>query len=65
MMARPLQRHRGLIVTNMVALVLLLAVLFVFGWREAVTFGLVALILLDLMVLIRGRPTRPQDDREE
>lgn len=58
------QRLRGLIVTNMVVLVVLLAALLI-GWREAVAMGLAVLILLDLMVLIRGRPAHPRDDREE
>lgn len=59
-----MQHRRDLFVTNMVALAVLLAALLV-GWREAAAIGLGVLILLDLMVLFRGHPARPRDDRKE
>lgn len=49
-----MKHPRDLIVTNVIALLVLLAVLLV-GWWEAAAFGLAVLALLDLMVLIRGR----------
>ena len=59
-----MQHRRGLIVSNMVALALLL-VIFLIAWREAVAVGLAVLILLNLMVLIRGQSARSRDDWEE
>ena len=58
------KRWRDLIVTNVVAL-LVLAVALLAGWREAAAFGLVVLILLDLMVLLRERQVRSEDDQGE
>jgi hypothetical protein len=58
------QRARDLIVTNLVALLVLLLVLIV-GWREAAAFGLTVLVILDLMVVIRGRSGRSKGDKEE
>jgi hypothetical protein len=47
-----MKRWRDLIVTNVVALLVLLFVLLV-GWREAAAFGLAVLVIMDLVVLIR------------
>lgn len=52
-----MQRWRDLVVTNVVALVLLLVV-FLIGWREAAAFGLAVLVIMDLMVIIRKRWVR-------
>jgi uncharacterized membrane protein YhaH (DUF805 family) len=52
-----MQRWRDLVVTNVVALVLLLVV-FLIDWREAAAFGLAVLVLMDLMVIIRKRGAR-------
>ncbi len=59
-----MQRARDLIVTNLVALLVLLVVLIV-GWREAAAFGLAVLVILDLMVVIRERSGRSKGDKEE
>lgn len=47
-------RRRDLIATNLVCLVILLIALVV-GWTEAAAFGLGVLVVLDAIVLIRGR----------
>ena len=59
-----MKRWRDLIVTNVVALLVLLIALLV-GWREAAVFGLAILVVMNLMVLIRERPARSKDDSEE
>lgn len=59
-----MKRRRELIVTNLLALVLLLIV-FLIGWREAAAFGLATLTILNLLVLLRERQTRFDGDREE
>jgi hypothetical protein len=59
-----MQRPRDLIVTNVLALLVLLAVLLV-GWRQAAAFGLVVLVILDLMVVLRERSGRSKGDKEE
>lgn len=59
-----MKHSRNLIVTNIaVAVILLLALLA--GWREAAAFGLAALAILDLLVLLRGRPARSHEDDSE
>lgn len=59
-----MKRRRDLIVTNLVALVILLAALLL-GWREAAAFGLAVLAVLNLIVLIRERQARSEDETEE
>jgi hypothetical protein len=59
-----MKRRRDLIVTNVLALVLLLGV-YLAGWREAAAFGLVVLVVMDLMVLLRERTSRSRQDGEE
>jgi type IV secretory pathway TrbD component len=58
------KRPRELIVTNVLALVVLLVVLLL-GWREAAAFGLAVLLILDLLVVIRERVPRSDDDGEK
>ena len=52
-----MKRWRDLIVTNLLALVILLAVLLL-GWWDAAAFGLAVLVILDLIVLLRERLSR-------
>jgi hypothetical protein len=59
-----MKRWRELIVTDVLALALLLVV-FLIGWREAAAFGLAVLAILNLLVLFREWPTRFDGDREE
>jgi hypothetical protein len=59
-----MKRRRDLIVTNMAALVVLLLALLA-GWREAAAFGLAVLVVLNLIVLIRERQARSEDETEE
>jgi hypothetical protein len=59
-----MKRPRELIVTNMLALLVLLVVLLL-GWREAAAFGLAVLLILDLLVVIRERVPRSDDDGEK
>ena len=59
-----MKRPRELIVTNMLALLVLLVVLLL-GWREAAAFGLAVLLILDLLVVIRERVPRSHDDGEK
>jgi hypothetical protein len=49
-----MKRHRELLITNVAALLVVLAA-FLLGWKEAAAFGLAVLIVMDLMVLIRER----------
>jgi hypothetical protein len=58
------KRRRDLIVTNVTAL-LVLAIALLVGWWEAAAVGLAVLILLDLMVLLRERQVRSEDDQGE
>ena len=58
-----MKRHRELIVTNLAALVVLLAALLL-GWKEAAAFGLAVLIVMDLMVLIREWQARSKNGPE-
>jgi hypothetical protein len=57
------KRRRDLIVTNVIALLVLLAVWLV-GWWEAAAFGVAVLVLLDLMVLIREQQARSDHEAE-
>jgi hypothetical protein len=57
-----MRRRRDLLVTNAIALVLLLAVLAI-GWRMEALFGLGVLLFMDALVLIRERE-RPRRDEE-
>jgi len=59
-----MKRPRELIVVNVVALLILLVV-FLIGWGEAAAFGLAVLVILDLMVLMRGRQARSEHDTED
>jgi hypothetical protein len=59
-----MKRPRELIVTNILALLVLLVVLLL-GWREAAAFGLAVLLILDLLVVIRERVARSDDDGEK
>jgi hypothetical protein len=58
------KRGRDLIVTNLVALLLLLVV-FVLGWREAAAFGLAVLLMMNVIVFLRERLGRSSLDRSE
>jgi hypothetical protein len=53
-----------LVVTNVLALLVLLVVLLL-GWREAAAFGLAVLLILDLLVVIRERVPRPDDEKRD
>jgi membrane protein implicated in regulation of membrane protease activity len=55
---------RELIVTNMLALLVLLVALLL-GWWEAAAFGLAVLIFLDLMAILRGRQPRSDEKRKD
>jgi membrane protein implicated in regulation of membrane protease activity len=57
------KRWRDLIVSNVAAL-LVLAVALLAGWWEAAAVGLAVLILMDLMVLLRARQVRSEDNQE-
>jgi Flp pilus assembly protein TadB len=59
-----MQRRRDLIVANGAGL-LVVVVALLLGWREAAAFGLAVLLILDVMVLVRGRPGRRRRDRED
>jgi hypothetical protein len=56
-----MKRRRELIVTNLLALVVLLAILLV-GWWDAAAFGLAVLVILDFIVLLRERLSRHKED---
>ncbi len=47
-------RRRDLLITNLVCLLVLVAAL-VARWTEAAAFGLGVLVVLDAIVLVRGR----------
>lgn len=57
-----MKRSRDLIVTNVLALLVLFVALLV-GWWEAAAFGLAVLIIMDLLVVLRERWVRSQDNR--
>ncbi len=52
-----MNRRRELIVAN-VAVLLLLCVVLLLGWRQEAAFGLAVLLLLNLFVVLRGRQAR-------
>jgi hypothetical protein len=52
------KRKRDLLVTNLLSLLVLLAALLA-GWWDAAAFGLAVLIVMDLLVVLRERFTRP------
>ncbi len=52
-----MRNRRALIVANLIATPVLLAVL-VAGWWDAAAFGLVVLAIMDLLVLLRERSAR-------
>lgn len=58
-----MKRSRDLIVTNVLALLVLFVALLV-GWWEAAAFGLAVLIIMDLLVVLRERWVRSQDNPE-
>jgi dolichol kinase len=49
-----MRRKRDLLVTNILALLILLAALLA-GWREAAAFGLAVLVVMDLMAVLGER----------
>jgi hypothetical protein len=55
-----MKRMRDLLLANGAGLLVVLAA-YLLGWREAATYGLVVLALLDLIVLVRER-SRPGRD---
>jgi hypothetical protein len=56
-----MNRYRSLLLANGSILVLLLVVLLV-GWQEAAAFGLAVLVILDLLVILRERLARLDED---
>jgi hypothetical protein len=61
-----MKRKRELIVTNILALVVIVSAL-VAGWWEAALFGLAVLLLMDLMAIFRewGARSAHQDQQNE
>lgn len=59
-----MQRRRDLIVTNLLALAVLLAVLLI-GWWDAAAYGLGVLVFMDALVLLGEWRARREKDREE
>ena len=55
-----MNRRRELIVANLAVLLLLFVVLLL-GWRQEAAFGLAVLLFLDLFVLLRGRQVRSSE----
>lgn len=55
---------RELVLANGAALLVLIVVM-VLGWRDAAAFGLATLVILNLLVLLRGRQARGGAAREE
>ena len=58
-----MNRRRELIVANLAVLLLLFVVLLL-GWRQEAAFGLVVLLFLDLFVLLRGRQVRSSESAD-
>jgi hypothetical protein len=58
-----MKNRRALIAANLIAVPVLLAVLLA-AWWDAAGFGLAVLLLLDLLVLVRERAARSNEDRE-
>lgn len=56
--------RRDLVLANGAALLLLLIVVLVGWWQEA-AFGLAVLVILDLMILLRGRLARAEGKNDE
>ena len=59
-----MQRRRDLILTNLLALAVLLVVLLI-GWRDAAAFGLAVLVLMDGLILLGEWRARREKDMEE
>ena len=59
-----MRRRRDLIVTNVLALAILIVVALA-GWWDAALFGLGVLVFMDLLVLFRSRFGRSRGDSEE
>ena len=59
-----MKHPRELIVVNVMALALLLVGLLL-GWHEAAAFGLAVLVIMDLLVIVRGRQARSEHERED
>jgi len=59
-----MKRPRELIVTNILALLVLLVVLLL-GWREAAAFGLAVLVILDLLAVIKERGAPSGDEKRD
>jgi hypothetical protein len=55
------KRRRDLIIANVASLLVLLFVLLI-GWGQEAAFGLAVLVILDVIVLLRERSSRPRDD---
>ena len=55
--------RRDLVLANAAALVVLLVVVLAGWWQEA-AFGLAVLVILDLMILLRGRQARAEEGSE-
>ncbi len=58
-----MKRRRELIVTNLLALSVLLVVLLV-GWWDAAAFGLAVLVIMDLIVVLRERSGHSKKDMD-
>lgn len=56
-------RRRDLMVANGAGLLVVVTALLL-GWREAAAFGLVVLVVLDLMLVLREWSGRPRRDRD-
>jgi hypothetical protein len=59
-----MRHRRDLLVANLAVFLLLLIVLLI-GWREAAAFGLAVLAILDLLVVLRERQARADENREQ
>jgi len=59
-----MRRRRDLIVTNLLALAVLLVMLLI-GWWDAAAFGLGVLLFMDGLALLSERRARREKEREE
>jgi hypothetical protein len=59
-----MERKRELILTNLLSLLVVVAVLAA-GWRLEALFGLAVLVVMDAIVLIRQRFGRRDKDEQE
>jgi hypothetical protein len=59
-----MNRRRDLILTNLLALAVLLVVLLI-GWGDAAAFGLAVLLLMDGLVLLGEWRARREKEKEE